>query len=86
MSTIKIQVAPRVGPANPRGAIFAAEFFVVLWQAVAGLGRRLQPAPPTPVQEAQKVRELATSYLRTDPSFAAELFAAADRHERLHMK
>jgi hypothetical protein len=86
MSTIKIQVAPRVGPANPRGAMIAAAFFVSLWQAVAGLGRKLQPAPPTPQQEAQKVRELATSYLRTEPSFAAELFAAADRHERLHMK
>lgn len=86
MSTIKIQVAPRVGPANPRGAIVAAAFFVGLWQAVASLGRKLQPTPPTPEQEAQKVRELATSYLRTDPSFAAELFAAADRHERLHMK
>jgi len=29
------------------------------------------------------VRELANTYLRTDPGFAADLYAAADRHERI---
>ena len=33
--------------------------------------------------EAQAVREMARSYARTDPSFAADLYAAADRHEAL---
>ena len=33
--------------------------------------------------EAQKVRELAYSYSRTDPGFAADLYAAAARHEGL---
>jgi hypothetical protein len=30
------------------------------------------------------VRELALEVQQTDPRFAAELLAAADRHERLH--
>ena len=34
--------------------------------------------------EAQKVRELAYSYSKTDPGFAADLYAAAARHEGLH--
>ena len=36
--------------------------------------------------EAQAVREMARSYARTDPSFAADLYAAADRHEALNDK
>jgi hypothetical protein len=39
---------------------------------------------PNPEQEARAVRELAQQYQRVDPRFAADLFAAADRHERLH--
>jgi hypothetical protein len=35
-------------------------------------------------REAQKVRELAYSYSKTDPGFAADLYAAAARHEGLH--
>jgi hypothetical protein len=31
--------------------------------------------------EAQKVRNLAYSYSKTDPGFAADLYAAAARHE-----
>jgi len=31
--------------------------------------------------EAAQVRALARSYLNSDPGFAADLFAAADRHE-----
>ena len=33
--------------------------------------------------EAQEVRELAYSYAKTDPGFAADLYAAAARHEGL---
>ena len=32
-------------------------------------------------REAEAVRELARSYAKTDPGFAADLFAAAARHE-----
>jgi hypothetical protein len=34
--------------------------------------------------EAQKVRDLAQSYTKTDPGFAADLYAAAARHESLN--
>lgn len=33
--------------------------------------------------EANRVRNLAMDYMRHDPRFAADLFAAADRHEEL---
>jgi hypothetical protein len=35
--------------------------------------------------EAQNVRELADSYSKTDPGFAADLYAAAARHEGVHV-
>ena len=31
--------------------------------------------------EAQRVREMAHAYSKTDPGFAADLYAAASRHE-----
>lgn len=33
------------------------------------------------VEEANELRKVAHRYLRTDPGFAADLMAAADRHE-----
>ena len=35
-------------------------------------------------QEANKVRRLADSHARSDPRFASDLYAAADRHEAIH--
>jgi len=50
--------------------------------------RAVQPAAPLSSAdaaslEAQKVRNLAYSYSKTDPGFAADLYAAAARHEGL---
>lgn len=84
MTTIRLQVAPRVGPANPRGARLGAAVFVALWRALEWLGRRAPPRVKSAAQEAQEVREMAQGWQRADPRFAAELYAAADRHERLH--
>ncbi len=46
------------------------------------------PAARNPTEsaslEAQKVRRLAQTYSKTDPGFAADLYAAAARHEGLH--
>jgi hypothetical protein len=85
MTTIRLQVAPRVGPPQPRGARLAAAVFLALARVIAGL---LAAAPAARVkgagEEAQEVRKLALQYQQTDPRFAAELLAAADRHERLH--
>jgi hypothetical protein len=35
-------------------------------------------------REAASVRALADTYLKTDPGFAADLYAAADRHEQIY--
>jgi hypothetical protein len=37
-----------------------------------------------PVRQAAAVREFASGQVEVDPRFAAELFAAADRHEQGH--
>lgn len=86
MTTVTFQVAPRVGPAHPRGSRFVAWLFLAIGHGLQALFSRPAPVAPArnPEQEAQAVRELAQQYLRVDPRFAAELFAAADRHERLH--
>ena len=73
-TTLKIIGNPQV--AEPRGARWAA----ALWQAVTDL---LGAAPKalTRAQEAAQVREMARQLQATDPGFAADLYAAADRHE-----
>lgn len=38
------------------------------------------------VEEANELRNFATTYQRTDPGFAADLMAAADRHELTNEK
>jgi hypothetical protein len=35
----------------------------------------------TVFQEAEELRAFASTFQRTDPGFASDLFAAADRHE-----
>lgn len=87
MSTIHLQVARPVGPAYPLGARIAATVYLAASHALAvlaNLGRTVTPAAKNPAEEAQAVREMALEYQSIDPRFAAELLAAADRHERLH--
>ncbi|MBC7733395.1 MAG: hypothetical protein H7306_16130 [Bacteriovorax sp.] len=55
------------------------------------MARRLltttRPAPSAAdaaAREAQAVRNMANTYTRTDPGFAADLFAAAARHDGLN--
>ena len=57
------------------------------WRLPARTARPARPAPSVAeaaAREAQKVRDLAYSYTKTDPGFAADLYAAAARHESLH--
>jgi hypothetical protein len=45
---------------------------------------RARPQPPRDrVREAAELRTWATGIQRTDPRFADDLFAAADRHETM---
>lgn len=67
----------------PRGALWAANAAVGLWRAVSRWAGK-PAAEPSPAAEAAEVRELARQFIKTDPGFAADLYAAADRHEALH--
>jgi hypothetical protein len=59
-----------------------------LLPAILGLGRSIATPPASALsagdqaaREASHVREMAYAYARTDPGFAADLYAAAARHE-----
>lgn len=73
---------------SPRGAVWAARAAAAAWMALS----RWLADKPTGVEsvgeeaaiEAARVRELARQYTTTDPGFAADLMAAADRHEAQH--
>jgi hypothetical protein len=78
MSTTTVQVLHVPSPAMPRGARVAADLFV---RASRWLSSRPTQRAVTPGEEAAAVREFAHRVRATDPGFAADLFAAADRHE-----
>lgn len=84
MITIPVQVAERVAPDNPRGSRLAAAAFVALLRGVSALMQRVPAQARTRAQEARAVRAMATEWQHSDPRFAADLFAAADRHESQH--
>jgi hypothetical protein len=52
--------------------------------AYAALTGWLAPKPSTVASEAAAVREMAYAYSKTDPAFADDLYAAANRHEMIH--
>jgi hypothetical protein len=80
-TTMDLQV-PQQRTAPRLAAPFAAAF--------AALLNALKPAERVAAEENQAAREaadvraMARQYLKTDPGFAADLFAAADRHEELY--
>jgi hypothetical protein len=68
----------------PRFAPIAAEWFSQLLE-VLHLARRVHSARRernTRITEANSLRRYATAMMTTDPRVAADLFAAADRHDR----
>jgi hypothetical protein len=61
----------------------AAHHVLDLWRhAWRTLTMKADTAPRGLAEELASVRALADSYRRTDPGFASDLYAAADRHER----
>ena len=64
-------------PAMPRGAQAAGALYSALRTVFAPRTRRI----PTRYEEAAAVRALAREMQDVDPSFAADLYAAACRHE-----
>jgi len=70
----------------PRGARMAAEVFTAGARLLARLAVGTAPtaALSSRAREAAEVREMANGVQATDPGFAADLYAAADRHEKLN--
>ncbi len=79
MSTVTMQSAR--AHAALRKATPVTNPFVAFLHAVSAA---FKPAPrrtPTRFEEAEQVRRLAASVADTDPGFAADLYAAAARHD-----
>lgn len=79
MSSSSFTVLSIPAPAVPRGV----RLFEVLYGAATrlfGADRRLTAAEKR-AREAAQVRTMAHRVLADDPGFAADLYAAADRHQ-----
>lgn len=72
---------PAVGEAL-RDLSASAQRVLTALRAALPQRRVAQARALTPAEEAARVREMASTYVKTDPGFAADLFAAADRYER----
>jgi hypothetical protein len=81
MTTISVQSTRQA--TAPRGASWAANLFSALTRklAVSSLAKAKRSQQATRQQEASAVREYAQRFAKHDPRFAADLLAAADRHE-----
>lgn len=79
MSHAIAHVVSLPAPAVPRGA----RLVELVYTAVQALFAMRAPAASTRMSEAAAVRELARRMEAEDPRFAADLLAAALRHEAL---
>ncbi len=81
MSSITVNTPVKVNV--PRVTGLAASLFVGLLNLFQrqGAERAARRARATKASEAAAVREYAERFLKHDPRFAADLQAAADRHE-----
>jgi|GEM_PF-1627438 len=82
MSSITVNAPVKINA--PRGAAVAAIWFVSLLTWLEKLSRRREESRQMAGRqgEAARVRTYAQQIMGHDPRFAADLFAAADRHER----
>lgn len=82
--SITITGIPAVKTA-PRGAVWAARGAAAVWTTLSRWLAVRQPSASTNATDAAKeaalVRAMARRHAATDPGFAADLMAAADRHE-----
>jgi hypothetical protein len=86
MSTVTVTSPATV--LAPRGALWAANLAAAVLRAFSGRSLR-QASTGAPaadndqrLQEAAEVRRLADDWRHVDARFAADLYAAADRHVR----
>jgi len=78
MNTITVPGLAKVR--EPRGALWAARAAFALWQGGLPTAVTLA-AEDAALREIAQVRALARHHQATDPGFAADLLADADRHE-----
>lgn len=83
MSTLRFHPSPAARP-QPGGSRPASAMFQWLWRLAGQFGQRRSPSARNATEEANQVRAMAQEIRRSDPRVAADLFAAADRHERLY--
>jgi hypothetical protein len=82
MTTITVQTPVKVR--TPRAAAWAATAFTRLlgWFETSAAQRQERREMADRGAEAAAVRQYAIRFASHDPRFAADLMAAADRHER----
>ena len=84
MTTIAVHTPSTV--AAPRGAALAADLFARLLHGLEAIGRARAAAAvrrqgASRATEVAQLRRYAQQWVNHDPRFAADLLAAADRHE-----
>jgi hypothetical protein len=82
MTTITISIPTKV--TEPRGSRIAAIWFGRLLSRLGNMAEQRTESRTLAgrLREASEVRAYAQAVMAQDPRFAADLFAAADRHER----
>ena len=82
MTIITVNVPTKT--AAPRGAAVVASWFVAFLGWLEAVADRRQQSRQLAgrVAEAAQMREYAQQVMALDARFAADLFAAADRHQR----
>ncbi len=87
MNSNTLHMASPPNRTAPRGALFAGALFAKAGLALSTLFATLFAKAPaaklTRAQEAAHVRAMADRVSKTEPGFAADLYAAAARHEDL---
>ena len=81
-TTVHIEAVP-ASTRVPRGARIAAELFVSAARLVSALWVQARRVSPSRALEAAEVRRMAYELRNSEPGFAADLYAAAARHEAL---
>jgi len=76
-----------IAVAAPRAAAWAADAWIAVTRASSALQawsrhRDVRGKVMGRVSEANRLRHVAQGFMSSDPRFAADLYAAADRHER----
>jgi hypothetical protein len=61
----------------------ATHYLLSRWRHIRrAAATKLEVTPRRAAEDAAAVRALADTYRQSDPGFASDLYAAADRHER----